>query len=639
VKKVDKGKVEKKKNSLKPTVNSSTQTFSRVFSLILFFLVTPIVLFNLLWLFDAQHLALRETFLNLARLILLAVYFILTFRGASKKIINQNSVSGFIFLALIVSASQMNRLFSNHPDTNSDSVTSHLLLTEAISTGWNPLKPESESSKLIASSSLLIQTSLNEDRVEAGIGFQTIQAFYNILLGVESSYLFVNILFLTLTAVKLFEVFELLDSKKRSRNTLGGKLLPIGAIAIFLMSPVVIQQVNSAYTDLVGYCFLANCILICARIFLYERLEKSSVTSFILLVILAPSIKLQLIVFMTPLILAFFYVVTRRCQKFINSPKYEDNVTLYIKNIQHPRVLIFTLVLLSLMYFPIGKFALNILKGKMPLLTDKSLVASSWNGSIPEFMEMNGFERVQTVIVGRTSLNPSEILRDGLFSIPTRFEHNDAGFLDSRIAGFGPLWGDLLFISFVFALGSMFLVAYLIGTRKIQSDLEVRQLQRKICFSTYLLVSYSIISVLMPLSFNARYHPQYIVMAFLSIYIILISMKIVSGNLLLDLIFKIVCSTLLLLIVLNFQIILTSYLNIKSYSNNLIQQMKDERVFLQSSGEFKEVRYYFRNKTGLILATTGEISQESFSKNATVECQQSDKLVLITDETGVCGIR
>ncbi len=639
MKKVDKGKVEKKKNSLKPTVNSSTQTFSRVFSLILFFLVTPIVLFNLLWLFDAQHLALRETFLNLARLILLAVYFILTFRGASKKIINQNSVSGFIFLALIVSASQMNRLFSNHPDTNSDSVTSHLLLTEAISTGWNPLKPESESSKLIASSSLLIQTSLNEDRVEAGIGFQTIQAFYNILLGVESSYLFVNILFLTLTAVKLFEVFELLDSKKRSRNTLGGKLLPIGAIAIFLMSPVVIQQVNSAYTDLVGYCFLANCILICARIFLYERLEKSSVTSFILLVILAPSIKLQLIVFMTPLILAFFYVVTRRCQKFINSPKYEDNVTLYIKNIQHPRVLIFTLVLLSLMYFPIGKFALNILKGKMPLLTDKSLVASSWNGSIPEFMEMNGFERVQTVIVGRTSLNPSEILRDGLFSIPTRFEHNDAGFLDSRIAGFGPLWGDLLFISFVFALGSMFLVAYLIGTRKIQSDLEVRQLQRKICFSTYLLVSYSIISVLMPLSFNARYHPQYIVMAFLSIYIILISMKIVSGNLLLDLIFKIVCSTLLLLIVLNFQIILTSYLNIKSYSNNLIQQMKDERVFLQSSGEFKEVRYYFRNKTGLILATTGEISQESFSKNATVECQQSDKLVLITDETGVCGIR
>jgi ATP-dependent Lon protease len=58
----------------------------------------------------------------------------------------------------------MNRLFSNHPDTNSDSVTSHLLLTEAISSGWNPLKPESESSKLIASSSLLIETSLSEGK-------------------------------------------------------------------------------------------------------------------------------------------------------------------------------------------------------------------------------------------------------------------------------------------------------------------------------------------------------------------------------------------------------------------------------------------------------------------------------------------
>ncbi len=639
MKKVDKGKVKKNKNSLKATVNSSTQTFSRLFSLILFFLVTPLVLFNLIWLFDAQHLALRETFLNLARLILLAVYFTLTFHGASKKIINQNSVSGFIFLALIVSASQMNRLFSNHPDTNSDSVTSHLLLTEAISSGWNPLKPESESSKLIASSSLLIQTSLNENRVEAGIGFQTIQAFYNLLLGVESSYLFVNILFLTLTAVKLFEVFELLDSKKRTRNTLGGKILPIGAIAIFLMSPIVIQQVNSAYTDLVGYCLLINCILICARIFLYERLEKASVTSFILLVILAPSIKLQLIALMIPLILAFLYVVERRCWKFMNSSEYKVDKALYIKNIRQSRVLIFTLALLPLIYFPIGKFASNILKGKLPSLTDKSLVAGSWSGSIPEFMEMSGVERVQTVITGRTSLNPSEILRDGLFSIPTRSELINAGFLDSRIAGFGPLWGDLLFISSIFALGSVFLVAYFVGTRKTRLDLEASQLQKKMYFSAYLLVSYWIISVLVPLSFMARYWPQYIAMAFLSIYIISIAIKILSSHMFLSLLLKNTFWALLLLIVLNFQIIFTSHLDVKSNSNKLIQQMKAERISLQSSGEFKEVRYYFRNRTGLILATTGEISQESFSKNALLECKESDKLVLVTSETGVCGIR
>jgi hypothetical protein len=185
----------------------------------------------------------------------------------------------------------------------------------------------------------------------------------------------------------------------------------------------------------------------------------------------------------------------------------------------------------------------------------------------------------------------------------------------------------------------MFLVAYFFGTRKNQPDLEERQLQKKICFSTYLLFSYWIISVLMPLSFNTRYHPQYIAMAFLSIYIISISMKIFSAYLPLGFIFKITFSTLLLLIVLNFQIILSSHLNIKSNSNKLIQQMKVERISLQSSGEFKEVKYYFRNKTGLILATTGEISQQSFSKNATVECKPSDKLVLITDETGVCGIR
>jgi hypothetical protein len=70
-----------------------------------------------------------------------------------------------------------------------------------------------------------------------------------------------------------------------------------------------------------------------------------------------------------------------------------------------------------------------------------------------------------------------------------------------------------------------------------------------------------------------------------------------------------------------------------------MQQMKAKRLSMQNFGEYKEVKYYFRNKTGLILATTGEISQESFSKNATVECKESDRLVLITDETGVCGIR
>jgi len=639
MKKVPKAKVKNSQNKFNAIDNDSTRTSNKIFSLILFFLIFPLVFFNFLWFLDVPLIILSNTFLNLVRISLLAGFLVYTFYSSSKNNLSSNLNSSIIVLTISTIASQMNRLFSNHPDTNPDSVTSHLLLTEAISTGWNPLMPESESSKLIASSSLFIQTSLNENRVEAGIGFQTLQAFYNLLLGVESSYLFVNILFLALTAVKLFEVLELLESKKKTRNTLGGKISPIGAIAIFFMSPIVVQQVNSAYSDLVGYCLLVSCILICARIFLYERLEKTSVTSFILLVILTPSIKLQLIALMIPLILTFLYVVERRCRKFMNSSEYKVDKALYIKNIRQSRVLIFTLALLPLIYFPIGKFASNILKGKLPSLTDKSLVARSWSGSIPEFMEMSGVERVQTVITGRTSLNPSEILRDGLFSIPTRSELINAGFLDSRIAGFGPLWGDLLFISSIFALGSVFLVAYFVGTRKTRLDLEASQLQKKMYFSAYLLVSYWIISVLVPLSFMARYWPQYIAMAFLSIYIISIAIKILSSHMFLSLLLKNTFWALLLLIVLNFQIIFTSHLDVKSNSNKWIQQMKAERISLQSSGEFKEVRYYFRNRTGLILATTGEISQESFSKNALLECKESDKLVLVTSETGVCGIR
>jgi len=639
VKKVDKGKIKKSRDIVSAIVNPSTQTFSRVFNFILFCLVAPLILFNLLWFFDAQQLFLNETFLNLARLILLTSYLALTFHGASKKILNLNSVSSIIFLALIVSASQMNRVFSNHPDTNADSVTSHLLLTEAISSGWNPLKPEGVNSNSISAGTLLIQTDLSKGRVETGIGFQTIQAFYNLLFGIESSYLLVNFLFLALAVVKLLEVFELLDSKKLTRKTLEGTISTIGLISVFLMSPIVIQQVNSAYTDLAGYCLLVCCILICARIFLHDGLEKNSVISFITLIILTPSIKLQLIALMFPLVLAFLYVVMKRSLIFMKGFEHKGEKTPSISNLRQPKVLISILVLLPLMYFPIGMLVSDILKGKLPLHADKSWVASTWSGSIPEFTEMNGVERVQTVIAGRTALNPSEILLDGLFRIPTRSERNDAGYLDSRVAGFGPLWGDLLLVSSLFALISILLVAYLSRTRKIPLDLGATQLQKRMYFSGYLLLSYWIVSVAMPLSFMARYYPHYIAMVFLGIYIISIVIRIVNRYILLSLLLKNVFWGLLLLIVLNFQITFVSYLDIKNQQNELIQQMKAKRLSMQNFGDYKEVKYYFRNKTGLILATTGEISQESFSKNATVECKESDRLVLITDETGVCGIR
>ena len=74
-------------------------------------------------------------------------------------------------------------------------------------------------------------------------------------------------------------------------------------------------------------------------------------------------------------------------------------------------------------------------------------------------------------------------------------------------------------------------------------------------------------------------------------------------------------------------------------STMMAQSLRLYKTVFKYPGEFKEVRYYFRAKTGLILAITGEINQESFSKSATLECKKSNELVLITNETGVCGIR
>ena len=235
MKKVQKSKAVKSRNLVKAKVIHSTRITTGIFSLILFLIVTPLIFFNLLWFLDVQRVTLSDTFLNLLRLCLLVGFLSYMTYNYSKNQLTANLASGIIVFTLIALASQINRLFSNHPDTNADSVTSHLLLTEAISIGWNPLKPEGESSTLISSSSLLVQSNLSESRIETGIGFSTIQAFYNLLFGVESSYLFVNILFLVLTAVKLLDIFELLGSEKRKKDTFVSWILPIGVICIFLM--------------------------------------------------------------------------------------------------------------------------------------------------------------------------------------------------------------------------------------------------------------------------------------------------------------------------------------------------------------------------------------------------------------------
>ena len=65
MKKVPQKKVKQSIDSVNAIGNFSTRTFSRIFSLILFFLITPLVLFNLLWIFDAQRLVLSDIFLNL----------------------------------------------------------------------------------------------------------------------------------------------------------------------------------------------------------------------------------------------------------------------------------------------------------------------------------------------------------------------------------------------------------------------------------------------------------------------------------------------------------------------------------------------------------------------------------------------
>ncbi len=620
----------KDENSLKPNCRS-------VFNLILFALVFPVVSFNIVWFFRAEFTVLNATTLNIVR-VLLSISFLAYAIGINPRAIRSPKFTGgLIFALLVVTASQLNRMFSRFPDTNADSVTSHLLVTEAISNGWSPLSIQSGISNSVANQSLLTQTDLGIGRIETGIGFQTIQAFYNILFGIESSYVLVNILFLALAVLKLLEVNELAISPKRPGNSFARKLSWTGRVMLFLMSPIIVQQVNSAYTDLSGYCLLITLILISNQIILDDKVNRNNLLSIITLIILTPAIKLQLIALVIPVILMLLFKYTKNSRRAFQSFQNTTNRIELIRKSVNFRNLIVTFFLLSLLYFPLGMFASEVLEGRLPLHANRDYVASTWGGSIPEFMELNGVERVWTVISGRTSLNPDAISTDGLFRIPTVSELRDAGYLDSRVAGFGPLFGDLLLVSYLVAL-SGFIVIYAQNSRKKRSNLETEQQIRQIFYAVYLLVSYLVISIIIPLSFMARYNPQYLVMALLSLHVISIAIYVGKPQTFPKFLLKATTRVLVLLYILNFQITFNSHLKIKDDSIRMIENMKEEKLTLQNQGEYKQVRFYFGNKTGLILATTGEISQESFQSNATLTCAESNRIIQISDEIGICAI-
>ena len=142
----------------------------------------------------------------------------------------------------------------------------------------------------------------------------------------------------------------------------------------------------------------------------------------------------------------------------------------------------------------------------------------------------------------------------------------------------------------------------------------------------------------MPLSFMARYNPQYLVMALLSLHVISIVIYVGKPQTFPKFFLKATTRALVLLYILNFQITFNSHLKIKDDSIRMIENMKEERLTLQNQGEYKKVSFYFGNKTGLILATTGEISQESFQSNATLTCAESNRIIQISDEIGICAI-
>ena len=126
---------------------------------------------------------------------------------------------------------------------------------------------------------------------------------------------------------------------------------------------------------------------------------------------------------------------------------------------------------------------------------------------------------MRIVLAGRTDLNPEFPDFSGLFSLPSRYEIINAGYLDNRMGGLGPLGGDAVFISIIIFL---YLVPVFLLQPKIRVNFKLNAISMTIFYFT---IGFLVFLLTVPMSFMVRYFPHYSLLILLLFFLIVTIQK------------------------------------------------------------------------------------------------------------------
>ena len=590
---------------------------------VMFLIFIPVLGYNFFWfvsIFTTNEIHLNRGVLRLFIVIcVIGVYLLL------KKVHFRNDYKYSIFfgLRLIFLFYLLNIGCQRIVSPVSDALTSHLLVTKAISLGWNPFAGadlnyqfNNDNEWLFEGNVPNLSTNLSTSRAQLGVSFQAIQSFYNLLFATQTSIVLTNLLFVSLGVFTTLLFWNLGKSR-------------IYLCYFFLCSPIILQQFLTGYVDLAAFCIYYSVILL--SIFLFEnKLEHQKIKAiFFTLVFFAATIKLNLLLLISP-ILALSVI----CYFFEKDKIRKNQFKIRVFNSQVLNT--FAKVFCSLVFF---SPAINLVYSAYvfnPLQNfSKGTLASSWAGSSIDFSQMSGTGRLWSMLAGRTDLNPAVIRLDGLFSWPITSEIEYAGVPDARIGGLGPLWGDAIVVSamgVILILISMYLCFGSNSMNKSKANQHRRVIRYQI--SVYLIMLIG--CVILPLSFNARYHPQYHLLVFIPLMIIerVRNSKVIENSLQQKL--KILQWSILALVLINSAVVLHSEEESRAERSEQVTNLIAARAEFLKLDSTESVRYYLDGKLGLLLPLTGDFSGDSYYRNVVSNCP-TKKLFVITEENiGLC---
>jgi hypothetical protein len=455
---------------------------------------------NLVWLLKLElaQLAFPLRLTTILCLLILLKNYRKQLLEAARKKLKEISILVTVLLAGIVYTNK-------YSDLSPDFISSHSIMIASIQRGWNPIYDSNgnEFSKL----NPWLSSSNFEFRAETGIASQVIQAFLNTVLNLDNSYFIVNSLFLILGSILLQKVVTTLCHLRGTKNSVIVLFKRIG-VFLFLSPALVFQELLTGYNDLITYSMTTS--IICLLLLYASKVKdyQKSLLPLFMLIVTLPSFKQNFILISIHSLFVLFLISLQNRS---------------IKTIYHWVRSTYPVILLSfisLSVFPGLWTALRWINGTTPWhLRDRAFEQVWLSGQPGFYLNFNGLERMRVVLAGRTALNPESPDFSGLFSLPGRYEILDAGYLDNRMGGLGPLAGDAVLISIIIFL---YLVPIFLLQSKTREIFKLNAISMTILYFT---IGFVIFLLTVPMSFMIRYFPHYSLLIILLFFLIVNTQK------------------------------------------------------------------------------------------------------------------